>query len=236
MSERSVGETLENVFKDAKSRIIAATFASNIHRIQQIINSAVKFNRKVALSGRSIINVANTAIKLGYLNVPPDTLWDIDEIQKLPNDQIVLITTGSQGEPMSALSRMATNTHRKVSIQEGDLVVISASPITGNEKYISRVINELFKQGANVIYEALAEVHVSGHARQEELKLIHRLVRPKFFMPVHGEYRHLKQHSNLAQSLGMPEENIFIMENGQVLELSQRTARINGEVQSGSFL
>ena len=148
----------------------------------------------------------------------------------------MLITTGSQGEPMSALSRIATNNHRKVNIEKGDLVVISASPIPGNEKYISRVINELFKQGANVIYETLAEIHVSGHARQEELKLIHRLVRPKFFMPVHGEYRHLKQHSVLAQSLGMPEKNIFIMENGQVLELTQRTAKITGEVQSGSIL
>lgn len=236
MSERTVGETLDNVFKAADSRIIAATFASNIHRVQQIVNSAVKFNRKVALSGRSMVNVANTAMKLGYLNIPPDTLWDIDDIQKLPSDQVVLITTGSQGEPMSALSRIATNNHRKVNIQKGDLVIISASPIPGNEKYISRVINELFKQGANVIYETLAEIHVSGHARQEELKLIHRLVRPKFFMPVHGEYRHLKQHSNLAQSLGMPEDNIFLMENGKVLELSQRTARINGEVQSGSIL
>ena len=236
MSERTVGESLDNVFKDADSRIIAATFASNIHRIQQIINSAVKFNRKVALSGRRMIKVVNTAMKLGYLNIPPNTLWDIDDIQKLPCEQIVLITTGSQGEPMSALSRIATNNHRKVNIEKGDLVVISASPIPGNEKYISRVINEFFKQGANVIYETLAEIHVSGHARQEELKLIHRLVRPKFFMPVHGEYRHLKQHSVLAQSLGMPEKNIFIMENGQVLELTQRTAKINGEVQSGSIL
>lgn len=236
MSERTVGETLDNVFKDAKSRIIVATFASNIHRIQQIVNSAVKFNRKVALNGRSMINVVKTAMKLGYLNIPSDVLVDIDKIQKLPKDQIVLITTGSQGEPMSALSRIATNSHRKLSIEKGDLVIISASPIPGNEKYISRVINELFKQGANVIYEALVEVHVSGHARQEELKLIHRLVKPKFFMPVHGEYRHLKQHANLAQSLGMPEENIFIMENGQVLELSQRKAQITGNVQAGSIL
>lgn len=236
MSERTVGETLDNVFKDAKSRIIVATFASNIHRIQQIINSAIKFNRKVALNGRSMINVVKTAMRLGYLNVPPDILLDIDKIQKLPKNQIVLITTGSQGEPMSALSRIAANSHRKVSIEKGDLVIISASPIPGNEKYISRVINDLFKQGADVIYEALVEVHVSGHARQEELKLIHRLVRPKFFMPVHGEYRHLKQHANLAQSLGMPEENIFIMENGQVLELSQKKAQITGTVQSGSIL
>lgn len=236
MSERTVGETLDTVFKDAKSRIIVATFASNIHRIQQIVNSAVKFNRKIALNGRSMVNVVKTAMKLGYLNIPSDILLDIEKIQKLPNDQIVMITTGSQGEPMSALSRIATNNHRKVSIEKGDLVIISASPIPGNEKYISRVINELFKQGADVIYEALLEIHVSGHARREELKLIHRLVRPKFFMPVHGEYRHLKQHANLAQSLGMPEENIFLMENGQVLELSQRKAQISGTVQSNSIL
>jgi len=236
MSERTVGETLDTVFKDARSRIIVATFASNIHRIQQIVNSAMKFNRKVALNGRSMINVVKTAMKLGYLNIPQDVLIDIDKIQKLPRNQIVMITTGSQGEPMSALSRIASNSHRKVSIEKGDLVIISASPIPGNEKYISRVINDLFKQGADVIYEALVEVHVSGHARQEELKLIHRLVRPKFFMPVHGEYRHLKQHANLAQSLGMPEDNIFLMENGQVLELSQRKAQVTGTVQSGSIL
>jgi len=236
MSERTVGETLDTVFKDAKSRIIVATFASNIHRIQQIVNSAMKFNRKVALNGRSMVNVVKTAMKLGYLNIPSDILLDVEKIQKLPKDQVVLITTGSQGEPMSALSRIASNNHRKVSIEKGDLVIISASPIPGNEKYISRVINDLFKQGADVIYEALVEVHVSGHARREELKMIHRLVRPKFFMPVHGEYRHLKQHANLAQSLGMPEENIFLMENGQVLELSQRKAQISGTVQSGSIL
>lgn len=236
MSERTVGETLDTVFKDAKTRIIAATFASNIHRIQQIVNSAVKFGRKVALSGRSMVNVVTTAMKLGYLNISPDVLLDIDKIQKLPDEQIVLITTGSQGEPMSALTRMASATHRKVGIEKGDLVIISASPIPGNEKYVSRVINDLFKHGADVIYEALAEVHVSGHARQEELKLIHRLVRPRYFMPVHGEFRHLKQHANLAQSLGMQEEDIFLMENGDVLELSQKSAQITGSVQAGSIL
>ena len=236
MSERTVGETLDNVFRDAKSRIIAASFASNIHRIQQIVNSAVKLNRKVALSGRSMVNVARTAMKLGYLNIPPDVLYDIDKIQKLPDNQIVIITTGSQGEPMSALTRMASSTHRKVGIEKGDLVIISASPIPGNEIFISRVINDLFKQGANVLYEALADIHVSGHAKQEELKLIHRLVKPRFFMPVHGEYRHLKQHANLAQSMGMHEENIFIMENGQVLELSPKTAQITGSVPAGSIL
>jgi len=236
MSEKTVGETLDNVFKSAKSRIIAATFASNIHRIQQIINSAVKFNRKVALSGRSMINVVKTAMKLGYLNIPSDVLMDIEKIQKLPPEQIVMITTGSQGEPMSALTRMALATHRKVGIEKGDLVIISASPVPGNEKFVSRVINDLFKQGADVIYEALADVHVSGHAKQEELKLIHRLVKPKFFMPVHGEFRHLKQHANLAQSLGMREQDIFLMENGQVLELTRKKAQITGSVQSGSIL
>lgn len=236
MSERTVGETLDTVFKDAKSRIIAATFASNIHRIQQIINSAVKFNRKVALNGRSMVNVVKTAMKLGYLNIPGDILLDVDKIQKLPNEQVVLITTGSQGEPMSALTRIASATHRKVGIEKGDLVIISASPIPGNEKFISRVINDLFKQGADVIYDSLAEVHVSGHARQEELKLIHRLVNPKYFMPVHGEYRHLKQHAKLAQTMGMQEENIFLMENGLVLEMSQKTAHVTGNVPAGSIL
>ena len=236
MSERTVGETLDNVFKSAKSRIIAATFASNIHRVQQIVNSAVKFNRKVAFSGRSMISVAKTAMKLGYLNIPSDVLMDIEKIQKLPADQIVMITTGSQGEPMSALTRIALATHRKVGIEKGDLVIISASPVPGNEKFVSRVINDLFKQGADVIYETLADIHVSGHARQEELKLMHRLVKPKYFMPVHGEFRHLKQHSNLAQSLGMSEQDIFLMENGQVLELSRKKAQITGSVQSGSIL
>lgn len=236
MSEKTVGETLDNVFKSAKSRIIAATFASNIHRIQQIVNSAVKFNRKVALSGRSMINVAKTAMKLGYLNIPSDTLMDIEKIQKLPPEQIVMITTGSQGEPMSALTRIALATHRKVGIEKGDLVIISASPVPGNEKFVSRVINDLFNQGADVIYEDLADIHVSGHAKQEELKLMHRLVKPKFFMPVHGEFRHLKQHANLAQSLGMNEQDIFLIENGQILELTRKKAQITGSVQSGSIL
>jgi len=236
MSERTVGDTLDNVFKNAKSRIIVATFASNIHRIQQIVNSSVKFDRKVALSGRSMVNVVTVAMKLGYLNIPAGVLLDIDKIQKLPSEEIVMITTGSQGEPMSALTRIASSTHRKVGIEKGDLVIISASAIPGNEKFISRVIDDLFKQGADVIYDELAETHVSGHARKEELKLIHRLVRPRFFMPIHGEYRHLKQHANLALFLGMNEEDTFIMENGQVLELSQRKAQITGNVQAGDIL
>lgn len=236
MSERTVGETFEDIFMDAKSRIIVASFASNVHRIQQVIDAACKFNRKVTVVGRSMVNVVNVAIELGYLNVPEGTLVDVDMIDKYPPEKMVVITTGSQGEPMSALSRMAVNEHKKVEIEPSDLIIISASPIPGNEKSIFRVIDELFKKGADVIYETLADVHVSGHACQEELKLIHNLVRPKFFVPVHGEYRHLKQHANLAARMGMPPENIFVMEIGQVLELSHNSAKINGSVTSGRVL
>ncbi len=236
MSERTVGETFDNVFRGAQGRIIVASFASNIHRIQQIINSAVKYGRKVALVGRSMLNVANTATKLGYLSFPEDTVIDIDRIKKLNPNQVVIITTGSQGEPMSALARIAASTHKKVEIMEGDLVIISASPIPGNEKFVYRVINDLFKKGADVIYDTLADIHVSGHAKQEELKLLHRLINPKFFMPVHGEYRMLKKHAKLAMSLGMEEKDIFLMENGKVLELTSKSAKVNGNVQSGSIL
>ncbi len=236
MSERTVGDTFEEIFINARSRIIVASFASNIHRIQQVIDAAFKFGRKVTVVGRSMVNVVNVAMELGYLNVPEDMMIDVDLIDKYPSDKIVIITTGSQGEPMSALSRMAVNEHKKVEIEPGDLIIISASPIPGNEKPIFRVINELFKKGADVIYEALADVHVSGHACQEELKLIHNLVKPKFFMPVHGEYRHLKQHANLANKMGMPLENIFMMEIGKVLELSSDSAKINGTVSSGRIL
>ncbi len=236
MSERTVGDTFEEIFIDARSRIIVASFASNIHRIQQVIDAAAKFGRKVTVVGRSMVNVVNVAIELGYLNVPEGMMIDVDMIDKYPSDKIVIITTGSQGEPMSALSRMAVNEHKKVEIEPGDLIIISASPIPGNEKPIFRVINELFKKGADVIYESLADVHVSGHACQEELKLIHNLVKPKFFMPVHGEYRHLKQHANLAAKMGMPTENIFMMEIGRVLELSSDSAKINGTVSSGRIL
>src|SRR5690606_24660557 len=207
MSERTVGKTFENVFSTAQGRIIVATFASNIHRIQQIIDAAVKFDRKVAISGRSMINVVTVALELGYLNVPKNTLIDLDRINNYPANKITVITTGTQGEPMSALSRMAASTHRQLEITQGDMVIISANPIPGNEKLVSKVINQLFEKGAEVIYEALADVHVSGHACQEELKLIHTLVKPKFFIPVHGEYRHLKRHALLAESLGMPKEN-----------------------------
>ncbi len=236
MSERTVGDTFENIFKNARSRILIATFASNVHRVQQAINAAVKFGRKVAICGRSMINVMNAAIKLGYLNVPEGVLIDIDSINRYNPDQLVIITTGSQGEPMSALTRMAASEHRKVEIVPGDLVIISANPIPGNEKLISRVINELFKKGADVIYEALADIHVSGHACQEELKLIHCLVKPRYFMPVHGEYRHLIQHANLAKKLGMPPENIFVVENGKVIEFTQNSAKVNGSVPAGNIL
>jgi ribonuclease J len=236
MSERSVGDTFEKIFSDAKQRIIVATFASNIHRVQQVINAASKFERKVAICGRSIENIAEVALDLGYLDIPKGLLVNIDDIDKYPNDKICIITTGSQGEPMSALARMSASEHKKVDIRKDDLVIISATPIPGNEKLISRVINQLFKKGANVIYESIAEIHVSGHACQEELKLIHTLLKPKYFMPVHGEYRHLKKHSLLAQRLGMEEANIFIGDIGQVLELGQDSARINGNVASGQVL
>jgi len=236
MSERTVGENFEEIFMNAKSRILVASFASNVHRVQQIINASVKFGRKVAVVGRSMLNVVKVATELGYLNVPEGILIDIDQINKHSPDKTVIITTGSQGEPMSALSRIAASEHRKVEIEPGDLVIISASPIPGNEKSVFKVINELFKKGAEVIYESLAEIHVSGHACQEELKLIHSLVKPKYFMPVHGEYRHLKQHANLANRLGMPMENIFMMETGKVLELTSDSARINGNVTAGRVL
>jgi ribonuclease J len=235
MSERTVGRSFERIFDDVKNRIIVATFASNIHRVQQIIDAAVRFGRKVALSGRSMINVANVAIELGYLNVPEGTIIDINDINKYSHDKLMIITTGSQGEPMSALSRMAASTHRQLEIIPGDLVVISATPIPGNEKTVSRVINQLFKKGANVIYNALDEIHVSGHACQEELKLIFNLTKPKFFMPVHGEYRHLKQHANLSFAMGMPRENSFVMDIGNVLELDSQHAKVTGSVPSGKI-
>lgn len=236
MSERTVGDTFEEIFMNARNRILVATFASNVHRVQQVINASVKFGRKVAICGRSMVNVVKVAMNLGYLNVPEGVMVDIDNIDRYPPEKLVIITTGSQGEPMSALSRMASSEHKKVEIVPGDLVIISANPIPGNEKFISKVINDLFKKGAEVIYESLAEIHVSGHACQEELKLIHSLVKPKFFFPVHGEYRHLKQHANLAHKLGMPMERIFIMDIGKVLELTEDSAKINGNVASGKVL
>jgi len=233
MSERVVGENFERIFDKATGRIIVATFASNVHRIQQIIDASVKYNRKVAVSGRSMENIVAVAVELGYLNIPEDTLVGIDQINKYNNNQISIITTGSQGEPMSALARMANSEHRKVNIIEGDTVIISATPIPGNEKLVSKVINQLLQKGANVIYKALAEVHVSGHACKEELKLMQCLVKPKFFIPVHGEYRHLKQHGELAMTLGMPENHIIIPENGGIIEVTRNSIRKNGIVPSG---
>ncbi len=236
MSERTVGETFDRIFADAESRIIVATFASNIHRVQQIIYSAMKYERKVAVCGRSMENIAEVAADLGYLDFPDGILISIDDIHKYPPEKIVIITTGSQGEPMSALSRMAASEHKKVEIMKDDLIIISASAIPGNEKLISKVVNQLFKKGANVVYESIADIHVSGHACQEELKLMLTLTRPKFFMPVHGEYRHLKRHSMLAQKIGIQESNIFISDVGQVLEVGRDSARLNGSVSSGQVL
>lgn len=236
MSEKTVGQTFESIFADAPGRIIVATFASNIHRIQQIINAAVKYGRKVCISGRSMANVIAVAMELGYLDVPKKTLIDVDKVDSYPSDKIVIITTGTQGEPMSALTRMAAAEHKKLEIIPGDMVIISATPIPGNEKLVYKVINQLFQRGANVIYESLADVHVSGHACQEELKLIHTLVKPKFFIPVHGEFRHLKQHAMLAESLGMPRENIFLVDIGNVIELTHNSCKVTGTVTAGRVL
>ncbi|MEA4825412.1 MAG: ribonuclease J, partial [Clostridium sp.] len=212
ISEKSIGETLTRVFSNAEGRVIVATFASNIHRMQQIINSSIKYGRKVAFSGRSMEGISKVAMELGYLHIPEGQIIDVDEMKNYPNEKITIITTGSQGEPMAALARIAFSTHRKIRIEPKDLFIISASPIPGNEKLISKVINQLFKEGADVIYDDLEEVHVSGHAYQEELKLIHTLVHPKFFMPVHGEHKHLRHHADLAKKLGMKSENIFTLD------------------------
>lgn len=236
MSERSVGEKFEQIFKNCSKRIIVATFASNVHRVQQIIDAAAKNGRKVAVSGRSMENIVEISILLGYMKVPEGVLINIDNIKKYRPNQIVIITTGSQGEPMSALTRMAYSDHRKVEITNNDLIILSATPIPGNEKSVSNVINELFKIGAEVIYKSLAEVHVSGHACQEELKMILGLVKPKYFIPVHGEHRHLVLHSALANKVGIPPENCFILSNGSVLELTDKGARVTGEVQAGKIL
>ena len=236
MSERTVGQTFDKLFSNSKKRIIVATFASNVHRVQQIIDAAAKNGRKVAVSGRSMENIVEISILLGYMKVPEGVLINIDNINKYNPDKIVIITTGSQGEPMSALSRMAYSDHRKVEVTKDDLIILSATPIPGNEKAVANVINELFKIGAEVIYKSLAEVHVSGHACQEELKLILALTKPKFFIPVHGEHRHLMIHSKLAQSVGIKEENCFILNNGSVLEFDNKNATVTGSVSAGKIL
>ncbi len=237
MSESTVGIAFDEIFRNnAKNRIIVATFASNIHRMQQIVNSAAQYGRKIALSGRSIVNVVSVAMELGHMKIPKGTLIDIDEITNYPPYKLVIITTGSQGEAMSALTRMAYSEHRKVTLNSKDTVIISANPIPGNEKAVSKVINELYKRGTNVIYEALADIHVSGHACAEELKIIMNLANPKFFIPVHGEYRHLHHHSLIAQKMGISPKNIIKLQIGSVLELNNDKFKINGTVPAGRIL
>ena len=237
MSESKVGETFNRLFQSlSDNRIIIATFASNVHRVQQIINSAEKYGRKVVLSGRSMVNVTETARKLGQFRVKKDTFIDIKDMDKYDDSELVLITTGSQGEPMSALTRIAYGEHRKIQLTPNDAVILSATPIPGNENAVTKVINRLLERGAKVIYETLSEIHVSGHACQEELKLILSLVKPKYFIPAHGEVRHLMKHAKIAQQMGMDEENIFIMENGNCLEISQKSAKLVGDVPSGNIL
>jgi ribonuclease J len=234
LSEKTVGATFDRIFSQAQGRVIVATFSSHIHRVQQVINSAEKQGRKICVLGRSMVNVVNKALELGYLKMPDGMLIDVDELDNYPPNKIVLITTGSQGEPMSALSRMASAEHKKVGIIPGDVVIISAAPIPGNEKFVNRVINDLFKQGAQVIYEDIDDIHVSGHACQEEIKLIHNLTRPKYSIPVHGEFKHLIHHAKLAMELG--EKNVFVLENGKVLEITKDGAKVVGMVQAGNVL
>ncbi len=236
MSEKTVGDTFNDIFLKAPERIIVATFASNVHRVQQIINAAEMYNKKIVISGRSMINTINVAYELGYLKIKEGTLIDINDMNKYKDNEIVILTTGSQGEPMSALSRMAFSEHKKIKLVPEDTVIVSASTIPGNEKTISKVINKIVEIGATVIYESLADVHVSGHACQEELKLIHTLLKPKYFIPVHGEYRHLKRHAQLAEELGMPRANIFIAKNGSVIEFTKNSAEMTQCVQSGNIL
>ncbi len=236
MSERVVGNTFDENFRQAKDRIIITTFASNVHRLQQAIFAACKHNRKVAVVGRSMVNVINVANELGYMNIPEGVLVDLDEANRLPGHRVVILTTGSQGEPMSALTRMALADHRQVDIVPGDTIIISAAPIPGNEKLVARIIDQLFKQGARVIYDITSDIHVSGHPSQEELKLMLNLVKPKFFVPIHGEYRMLIKHAELAMDIGVLPENVFVAENGQVLEFSRRSGRVTGRVTAGKVL
>ncbi|MDD6037591.1 MAG: ribonuclease J [bacterium] len=234
MSEKTVGKALESIFEDHKNnRIIVATFASNVDRVQQIINQAYKFDRKVVVEGRSMVNIIATATELGYISIPDHTLIDIEHLKNYPAEKTVLITTGSQGESMAALSRMANGTHRKVTIKPNDTIVLSSNPIPGNEKAVSKVINELSRKGAEVIFQ---DVHVSGHACQEDIKLIYSLVHPKYALPVHGEYKHRKAQASIAQELGIPKDNIFLINSGDVLELDEESAKVNGKVQVGDVM
>lgn len=232
-SEKEVRRAFEDIFSKSKGRIIIATFATNIHRIQQAIDVAVMFGRKVILCGKSIVNNSQIALDLGYLKIPKDTWLRLDELKNLRDEEVVIITTGSQGEPMSVLSRIATGEHKTIKVKEGDTVILSAKIIPGNERSIGKIINHLCRRGANVIYEKVSEIHVSGHASKEELKLMLNIVKPKYFMPIHGEYRHLAFHAQLAEKVGIPKENIFILENGDILEITEKEARKNGKVNSG---
>ena len=234
MSEKTVGKTFDNIFaENTKHRIIVATFASNVDRVQQIINSAVKYKRKVVIEGRSMVNIISTASELGYIKMPDNVLIDIEQMKNYTDDQLVLITTGSQGEAMAALSRMAASIHKKVTIKPGDTVIFSSTPIPGNEKPVSKVINELSMKGAKVVFQ---DTHVSGHACQEEVKLIYTLTKPKYAVPVHGEYRHLMKHAEVAESLGIPKDNIFLISSGDVLELSDEKAGVVGKVPAQGIL
>ena len=236
MSESTVGEIFDKLFLNCTKRIVVATFSSNVHRIQQIVNSAVANKRKIAICGRSMVNTIETAKKFGYITAPDNVFIDIDEIKSYPDDRLVIITTGSQGETMSALTRMANGDHKKVEITKNDLIIISANPIPGNEKYVSKVVDDLMSIGAEVVYSVLQDVHVSGHACQEEQKLMLSLIRPKFFIPVHGEYRQLIAHAEIAKELGISPENIFITNNGRVLELNEYSAKFTSVVTSGKIL
>ena len=236
MSESSVGEVFDKLFLHCTKRIVVATFASNVHRVQQIVNCAIKYNRKIAVCGRSMINMITTARELGYIECPENLFIDIDMIKNYPDENLVIITTGSQGEPMSALTRMAAGDHRKVKITPNDLIIISATPIPGNEKYVSKVIDDLMQIGAEVVYSSLEDVHVSGHACQEEQKLIIALAKPKYFIPVHGEYRQLIAHSETAQSMGYDKEHIIMLQNGRILEINEDGAELTGTVPNGRVL
>lgn len=236
MSEKTVGETLDNLFGKGKGRIIVATFASNIHRLQQIINSSIKYGRKVAFSGRSMEKISDVAAKLGYLDIPEGLLIDLKDLKLYNSNQITIVTTGSQGEPMSALTRIASSTHKNIQIEKDDMIIISANPIPGNEKAVSRVINDLTQKGAQVIYKSIEEIHVSGHACEQELKLLQSILKPKYFVPVHGEYKHLRKHILIAEEVGLEKGKSFILENGEVLSVNRKSACISGKVQAGNVL
>lgn len=236
MSEKTVGEKLEQLFRKATGRVIVSTFASNVHRLQQISDCSIKNGRRIAFSGRSMEKISEVSMNLGYLFIPKEMIISLEEINNYPNNEITIVTTGSQGESMAALTRIAASTHKYIKIQKDDMVIISATPIPGNEKAVSNVINDLTEKGANVIYKSIEDIHVSGHACEQELRLIQALLKPKFFVPVHGEYRHLSVHSKIAQSTGVKEGNTFILENGDVFEMSKNTAKVVGKVPSGRVL